>query len=394
MTTSPIATVEVIPLRTPKTVAAADSDLETIAETVVVRVADEHGRTGIGEADAPAMAVRELIEMDHAHSLSRGLASMLIGRDPFPIAALNEEMYAGSIYHGRRGLGIHALSAMDIALHDLAGKQLGRPSYELLGGARVPYGTPYATLYAGSVAGRSIEEMMRCLLSLCNQATALDYTAVKVEVLFEDLIDDRRLVRCVHEARAHLGPDITMMLDFGYRWTDWRDALWSLRRMEDADPYFAEAALQHDDLEGHARLAERTDIRVCGAEFAATRHECREWLERGRVDVIQPDVGRSGGLTEMHRIAQMAADHGALVIPHGWKTGITAAASRHFQAASTNVPYFEMCVPELSGATLRAELVTPEPQVVDGRLELPSRPGLGIDLVPETVERFRVKPEP
>ena len=96
----------------------------------------------------------------------------------------------------------------------------------------------------------------------------------------------------------------------------------------------------------------------------------------------------------MHRIAQMAADHGALVIPHGWKTGITAAASRHFQAASTNVPYFEMCVPELSGATLRAELVTPEPQVVDGRLELPSRPGLGIDLVPETVERFRVKPEP
>ena len=241
MTTSPIATVEVIPLRTPKTVAAAD--LETNAETVVVRVADEHGRTGIGEADAPAMAVRELIEMDHAHSLSRGLASMLIGRDPFPIAALNEEMYAGSIYHGRRGLGIHALSAMDIALHDLAGKQLGRPSYELLGGARVPYGTPYATLYAGSVAGRSIEEMMRCLLSLCNQATALDYTAVKVEVLFEDLIDDRRLVRCVHEARAHLGPDITMMLDFGYRWTDWRDALWSLRRMEDADPLFCRGGL-------------------------------------------------------------------------------------------------------------------------------------------------------
>ena len=391
MTTSPIAAVDVIPLRTPKTVLAGDADLETIAETVVVQVTDEHGRTGIGEADAPAMAVRELITMEDAHSLSRGLAGMLIGRDPFGIAALNEEMYAGSIYHGRRGLGIHALSAVDIALHDLVGKQLGRPVYELLGGARAPHGSPYATLYAGSVAGRSIDEMMRCLLSLCDQAIMLGYTAMKVEVLFEDLVDDRRLVGCVHEARAHLGPDVTMMLDFGYRWTDWRDALWALRRMEDADPYFAEAPLQHDDLEGHARLAERSDIRICGAEFAATRHECREWLERGRVDVIQPDVGRAGGLTEMHRIAQMAADLGALVIPHGWKTGITAAASRHLQAASANVPYFEMCAPELSGATLRSELVAPEPQVVDGRLELPSRPGLGIDLVPETVERFRVE---
>lgn len=390
MTTSLVAAVEVIPLRTPKTASAPGSDLETIAETVVVQVADEDGRTGIGETDAPAMAVRELIEMDDAHSLSRGLAGMLIGRDPFGIASLSEEMYAGSIYHGRRGLGIHALSAADIALHDLVGKQLDRPSFELLGGARVPHGSPYATLYAGSVGGRSIAEMMRCLLSLCDQALALGYTAMKVEVLFEDLVDDQRLVRCVHEARAHLGPDIVMMLDFGYRWSDWRDALWALRRMEDADPYFAEAPLQHDDLEGHARLAERTDIRVCGAEFAATRHECREWLERGRVDVIQPDVGRAGGLTEMHRIAQMAADHGALVIPHGWKTGITAAASRHFQAASTNVPYFEMCAPELSGATLRSELVAPEPVVVDGKLELPSWPGLGIELVGETVERFRV----
>ena len=391
MTTSAIAAVEVIPLRTPKTAATPDSDLETIAETVVVQVTDEHGRTGIGETDAPAMAVRELIEMDDAHSLSQGLGGMLVGRDPFGIASLNEEMYQGTIYHGRRGLGIHALSAVDIALHDLVGKQLGRPAYELLGGARVRYGSPYATIYAGSVAGRSIAEMMRCLLSMCDQALALGYTAVKVEVLFEDLVDDRGLVRCVHEARAHLGPEIVMMLDFGYRWTDWRDALWALRRMEDADPYFAEAPLQHDDLEGHARLAERTDVRVCGAEFAATRHECREWLERGRVDVIQPDVGRAGGLTEMRRIAQLAADHGALVIPHAWKTGITAAASRHFQAASTNVPYFEMCAPELSGATLRSELVAPEPAVVNGKLELPSRPGLGIDLVPETVERFRVK---
>jgi L-rhamnonate dehydratase len=70
-------------------------------------------------------------------------------------------------------------------------------------------------------------------------------------------------------------------------------------------------------------------MRIAGAEFAATVHECREWLERGQVDVLQPDVNRCGGLSELRRIAELAAHHGAEVVPHGWKTGITVAAQRH-----------------------------------------------------------------
>jgi L-alanine-DL-glutamate epimerase-like enolase superfamily enzyme len=384
---SRIASVDVLVLRVPRTGAA---DLDGSRETVVVRRADETGRTGIGEADAPADAVRALVEMEDAHGWSRGLAGLLHGRDPFPIAALWDELYEATIYHARRGLGIHALSAVDVALHDLVGKQLGRPVYELLGGARREAITPYATVYAGSETGRTARDYQDELLRGCEQARELGFVAVKVEPLFGALAGDRELVEHVKEARRVLGDGVTLMLDFGYRWDDWRAALWTLERLEECDVYFAEATLRHDDLDGHRRLAERVETRVCGAELAATVHECREWLERGGVDVLQPDINRCGGLTEIRRIAELARHHGALVIPHCWKTGITAAAVRHYQAATANAPFVEMFHPALYESPLRAELTRPEPEIRDGRIALPRGPGLGVELVPEAVERYGV----
>jgi L-alanine-DL-glutamate epimerase-like enolase superfamily enzyme len=381
---SAIAAVEAIVLRAPP---PGEPDLDGSRETVVVRIVDGDGRAGIGEADAPAAAVRELVLMDDVHGWSRGLAGMLHGRDPFEIASLWHELYEATIYHGRRGLGIHALSAVDVALHDLVGKQLGRPAYQLLGGARRDAITPYATVYVGPVGERTLGQMMDAIAESCERALGLGFRAVKVEPLFEHLAADRELVGCIRECRRLLG-DATMMLDFGYRWHDWRDALWTLSRLEDCDIYFAEATLQHDDLEGHRKLAGRLGVRVCGAELAATVHECRDWLERGGVDVLQPDVSRCGGLTELRRIAELASLHGASVVPHCWKTGITAAAVRHFQAATPNCPYVETFHPALFDSPLRAELVRPEPDVVDGQIALPTEPGIGVELVPEAVERY------
>jgi L-rhamnonate dehydratase len=382
-----IERVEAIPVRS----APADlDDLDGSSETVVVRLTDEAGTTGIGEADAPAAAVRELVLMDDVHAWSRGLAGALVGRDPFGIAALHRDLYEATIYHGRRGLGIHALSAVDMALHDLVGKTLCRPAFDLLGGACRDGITPYATVWPGAVAGRTIGQMMDAIGAQFERALALGFRAIKMEVIFGDLVTDRELVGTIREGRALLGNDVAMMLDFGYRWRDWRDALWTLRRVEDCDVFFAEATLQHDDRDGHRRLAERVEVRVAGAEFAATVHECREWLERGGVDVLQPDVSRAGGLTELRRIAELAALHGAQVVPHAWKTGINAAAARHFQAATGNAPYIEMLVPALFPSPLRAELVGPEPEVRDGRIELPAAPGLGIDLDPAALARYRV----
>jgi L-rhamnonate dehydratase len=382
-----IADVEVIALRAP---AVDPSDLDGSRETVVVRIVDEEGRSGIGETDAPIGAVRELVLQDDVFAWSRGLRNALLEADPFEIAALNRRLYEETIYHGRRGLGIHALSAVDIALYDLVGKQLERPAFQLLGGARREAITPYATIWPGGVKGRTLDQMMEAIGAQFRRALELGFTAVKMELVFGDRASDQDIVDCIREGRRLLGDEVLLALDFGYRWHDWRSALWVLNRAQDCNIYFAEATVQHDDVEGHARLAARVETRIAGAEFAATVHECREWIERGQVDVLQPDVNRCGGLTELRRIAELAALHGRLVVPHGWKTGITASAQRHFQAATENAPIVEMLSPELYESPLRAQLVRPEPEISAGRIPLPTEPGLGVELVEEAVERFRV----
>ncbi|MDX6368873.1 MAG: hypothetical protein QOG93_375 [Gaiellaceae bacterium] len=387
MSGSAIADLEVIPIATPAVNAA---DCDGSADTVIVRVTDEQGRTGIGEADAPATLIQAFVEQPNLHVWSQSPRDLLLGADPFELTALYDRLYEATSYPGRRGLGIHALSAIDMALHDLVGKQLDRPVYQLLGGARRESLVPYATIFPGMPQGRSLAELIGEIGRLVRIALDAGFRAVKIEVLFYDLVNDHELVRAIHDCREIVGDGILMMLDFGYRWHDWRSALWTLERIDDCDIFFAEATLQHDDLEGHARLADRASIRIGGAEFAATRFECREWLTSGRVDVLQPDINRCGGFTEIRRIAELATHHAATVVPHGWKTGITAAAGRHFHAATVNSPTFEFLSPLLWDSPIRTRLVHPEPTIEDGKMPLPVGPGLGIVLDEDAVEQYRV----
>jgi L-rhamnonate dehydratase len=333
--------------------------------------------------------VKSFLEMRTAHLWSRNMSEILIGSDPIELAANWQRMYEGVFWPGRRGLGTHALSAVDVALHDLAGKQLGLPAYKLMGGARRERLRPYCTIYPGLSQGRSIDTLMTEIGRQFRAALETGFRAVKMEVLFYDLVTDAELVGLIRQGRRMLGDGIQMALDFGYRWRNWHDAKWVLDRISECDIFFAEATLQHDDLDGHARLSESSAIRICGAEAAATRWEIREWLERGKVGVVQPNITRGGGLTEIRRIADLCELHGAEVIPHGWKTGITAAAGRHFQAACPAAPLFEVVSPKVFDSVLRRELVAPEPKLVDGTLALPQAPGLGIELNEELVERLR-----
>ena len=383
---SRIAAVEVIPVASP---GQAQNDLDGTLDTVIVRLTDEDGRTGIGEADGPPEVIKAFIEMPTAHLWSRNAGEILLGADPVETAGLWQKLYEGTFWPGRRGLGIHAISAIDIALHDLAGKALGLPAYKLMGGARRERLRPYCTIYPGLSQGRPVSALMTEIGRQFEAALAIGFRAVKMEVLFFDLVTDAELVGLIKEGRRMLGDGILMALDFGYRWNSWHDAKWVLDRIADCDIYFAEATLQHDDLAGHARLAAQSAIRICGAEAAATRWEIREWLERGGVAVVQPNIGRGGGLTEIRRIADLCELHGAQVIPHGWKTGITSAVGRHFQAACPAAPLFEYISPQVFDSPLRRELVSPEPVIVDGFMALPTAPGLGIELNEELVERWR-----
>ena len=148
--TSRIARIEVIPIFSP---ASSANDLDGTADTVIVKIFDDDGRYGFGEADAPPAAVKSFLEMPTAHLWSRNASEILIGEDPLEIAAIWQKLYDGTFWPGRRGLGIHAISAIDIALHDLAGKQLGIPAYKLMGGARRDKLRPYCTIFPGLGTG-------------------------------------------------------------------------------------------------------------------------------------------------------------------------------------------------------------------------------------------------
>jgi len=384
---SRIAAVEILPLYEAVDRAA---DLDGSNATIVVRITDDDGVSGIGECDAPPAIVEAAFATPDIHAWSQSLRTPLIGADPLEIAAIWQRLYQATFWHGRRGLGIHAISAVDIALHDLVARRIGVPVYKLLGGARQSKLMPYATIFPGLPQGCGIADVMDRIANQFETAKSLGFKAVKMEVLFDDLVTDRELVVCIREGRKLLGDGITMMLDFGYRWRDWHDALWVLKKVEDCDIYFAEAPLKHDDLHGHARLAARAPTRICGAEAAATRFEIREWIEVGKVDIVQPNIGRAGGFTEMRRIADLCELYGVQCVPHGWKTGITSACGLHFQAACPNVPYIEYLAPELYDSALRRELVRPATYpIADGCMPLPVLAGLGVELDESALIRFQ-----
>jgi L-rhamnonate dehydratase len=315
---------------------------------------------------------------------------MLLGRRPCDTTANWERLYEGTASPGRRGIAVHAISAIDMALHDLAGKQLGLPVYQLLGGARQSSLSPYATIFPGMAEGRSLSALMDDIIEKLHRAVALGYRAVKMEVLFGDLASDRDVIDCIRQGRAAVADDITFMVDFGYRWTDWQDASRTLDRVADCDLYFAEATLPHDDLISHASLAAVSPVRICGAEWAVTRWEIREWIEHGKVSVVQPDISRCGGFTEIRRIAEMCALHGVQCIPHGWKTGILAVAGMHAQAALPNIPFIEFMPASLYPSPLRSDLVSPEPTVANGTMPLPLGSGLGLTLNQACVDLYRM----
>jgi L-alanine-DL-glutamate epimerase-like enolase superfamily enzyme len=384
-----IQRIECLQLRSPH---ASPGDCDGAVDTAVVRVTADNGIYGLGETDAPPNVMAALLETPTAHIWSRSVSDILLGRNPLEVEALWEQLYEGTIYHARRGLGIMLMSAIDIALHDLRGKLLGVPVYQTLGGALRQTVTPYATLFPSMPLGRSWAEMQTSCFELIDKALELGFKAMKMEMLFYDLVDDRELVKFIRECRRRVGPERDFSIDVGYRWKNWNDALWVLRSVEDEKLLFVETPLHTDDLDGLARLADATTTPVAVGEFLQTRHEFRELMDRGHCDVIQPDLGRVGGLTEAMRCARMAEERGVRCIPHAWKTGLTAAATRHFAAAVQNCPYTELFHQDLFPSHLRSHLARPEIELKEGQWLLPTEPGIGVDLDEATVKECMYKP--
>jgi L-alanine-DL-glutamate epimerase-like enolase superfamily enzyme len=372
--------------------------LETIAlvdpgkawETIV-RVHTDEGITGLGQAESPSLVIDSILHCDV------GLEQLLRGEDPLQVERLWQKMYAATGLFGRRGVTIAAIGAVETALWDIAGKALGRPVCELIWHACCTVRergeikqevTPYATVYG---PGDTLQEM-RERFSL---AMERGYKAVKMEEWPGGFarVNRQRDVEVTRAVRETIGPETDLMIDVQNRWFEVGQALETIRAIEEYRPYFIEAPLPADNLDGYARLADAVDTRIAAGDWGfTTRFEFEDLMVRGRVDVVQPSAVRSGGMREITRIAEAAYRRGLLCVPHTWCHMVGVAAEIHLAAVLPNMPYFEtpLAFPD---SPIISELLVPELSLnAEGRIPVPQRPGLGFELNKDTVERFRVAP--
>ena len=315
--------------------------------------------------------------MPSSHAIARGLGELLVGEDPLQIDRLWQTVYHGSSYYGRAGVALHVLSAIDMALWDIAGKAAGRPICDLLGGARIES----VPVYASQVMPETPEEVR----AIADEAVAAGYGALKLGwgPLGRDLAHDAALV---YAAREVIGSERALMLDVGQAYSVTR-ALDLLERVGDADLYWLEEPLAPDDYDGYSRLADRATVRVAAGEADSGIRPFRALVEQGHLDVLQPDLGRCGGFTVARQIRDLVSDRSAEVVPHCFSTGVLVAASLHLAGSLHRPTYSEYSVadsPFVNG------ILTVPFSLRDGKLDVPRGPGLGIELDEDLLARMRV----
>jgi L-alanine-DL-glutamate epimerase-like enolase superfamily enzyme len=346
-------------------------------DAFLVRIHTDEGLLGIGEADTSPYVARTIVEMPSSHSIARGLRELLVGEDPLQVDRLWQLMFEASDHYGRGGAALHTMSAIDIALWDLAGRAAGRPVSELLGGRRVAD----VPVYASEVMPDTVDDVRR----IAERAAGGGYDALKLGwgPLGLDLAHDEALVRA---ARETLGPRRSLMLDGGRAYSVKR-ALELLRRVQEHNLYWFEEALRPDDLDGYRRLSDAAPVRIAAGEADATLPPFRALVEEGHVDVLQPDLARCGGFTVARQIALLERTSAVEIVPHCFSTGVLVAASLQFVATLERPTWSEYSVAE----SPLVNGILQEPFALrDGRLAVPTGPGLGIELDQDAIDRFRL----
>jgi L-alanine-DL-glutamate epimerase-like enolase superfamily enzyme len=369
-----ITAVEAMYLRLPQVKEQCDSGQDAL----IVRIATDAGIVGYGEVDSAPLAAKAVIEGPFSHTATTGLAHVLIGEDPFRTEYLWQKMYRANIYSGRRGIGIHAMSGIDMALWDIKGKALGLPIWRLLGGGFTRTLRPYASSLFGATPAETGDRARR----FADQG----FTAVKFgwDPMGQDAKTDVALVR---EARRGLGPDRDLMIDAGLVF-DAKTAIQRAKAFEEYDLFWFEEPLSPDDYEGYAKLSAATSLRIAAGEEESERRSFLQLLDVGKIDVVQVDLTRCGGFTEGMKIASLAADRGLPVVNHGFTTYLNVAASLHYLASLPNtLGLLEFVVEE--GTTLRHAISQPI-RAVDGMVAVPEAPGLGIELLEDGILKYRV----
>jgi L-alanine-DL-glutamate epimerase-like enolase superfamily enzyme len=368
-----ITQVEAIHLRLPDVNERCDGSQETL----IVKVHTDTGIIGVGEADSSSLVAKAIIEAPLSHKICRGLALCVVGEDPFEIDHLIHRMYEGSIFFGRQGAVIQAMSAVEIALWDIVGKATGRPVYQLLGGGFRKTFRAYASILFGDTP----EQTERIGADLAAQG----YRAVKFGwgPMGQSEAGD---IAHVAAARRGIGRDVELMVDAGLCW----DTATAIRRAKQFEPYdltWLEEPLHPDNVHGYGRLSAAAPMRIAAGEEICDIREFEQMMDVGGIDVVQVDVTRVGGLVRSKRIGWGSAERHRMCVNHSYKTGINIAASLHFVAALPNTHYFEYCVEQ---GALRQTLTKQRFPVIDGDIVVPEGSGLGVDLDEAVVANYRV----
>lgn len=201
----------------------------------------------------------------------------------------------------------------------------------------------------------------------------------------------RDCVGLVESARKAIGDDMDLMLDVGFipspdQPIDAASRLLLANELRQYNPYWLEEMVSPDDYDGYRLLSKSIDTRIAGGENESTRYGFKQLIEYSDIDVLQPDITRCGGLTEAKKIAAMASAHNKVVIPHAWSSGIVIAASLHFIASTPNSNLLEYCVWD---TPIRKEMLVEDFKLKDGYAEVPQKPGLGIEINEDAIEKYR-----
>ncbi len=301
-----------------------------------------------------------------AFVVERHFARFIEGRAATELELMWDQMYSASLYYGRKGVVVNALSGVDLALWDLLGKLRGEPVYQLLGGPVRPELEFYATGTRPDLAKQ---------LGFIGGKMPLRHAPAEGEAGLSRAIEELAQMRALVGAGFWLMLDCWMSLDLDY-------ATRLAHASRDCRLKWIEEALPPDDYWGYAALrrAMPAGMLLTTGEHEATRWGFRLLLEMGCCDIIQPDVGWCGGLTELLKIAALADGFGVPVIPHG-----SSVYSYHFVITRHNSPFaeFRMMAPHADRVVpMFTPLLLDEPVPVQGRMKVPDRPGFGVQLNP------------
>jgi L-alanine-DL-glutamate epimerase-like enolase superfamily enzyme len=363
------------------------SDLGTVVSqsTAIVVIETDEGITGYGEAKGTPIVMKDLVE--------HHLQPLLIGEDPTRVAYLWEKMFNGSrlglaLYYGRSmavpeapGNLMCAISGVDVALWDISGKALGVPIYKLLGGAVRTRVRAYASGGHGWLG-----EIGDQFLGYVEKG----FTACKMRVGGKD---HPRMVAGsaarIKEAREAVGPDIEIMLD-AHGSTGVTEAIKLARAVEQYDIAWYEEPVIYHNFPGMAEVRRATSIPIATGEDLYGRHAFRDLGLARAADIWQPDAAMAGGITELVRIAGLASSMEVQLAPHCWGSAFLWAASLQLAGALPVYYIFEF---GQAYSPLLYELVTTPVRVEkDGYVEIPTGPGLGVEIIPDAERRFPFDP--